>query len=131
MPSRRTSWPGSPAASRSFSSFQIGLTMRATGRSGLGNPLAGAPDCAMSACAAATVNAAARTAAIVARIAAARTRAPNEPGLDGAKAAPSASAERAGQHRADQLPTLAVEALHLHLLDRVEVVDAGVDRDVG
>src|SRR5215831_14545256 len=48
---------------------------------------------------------------------------------EGTQAPPSAPAERAGQHRADQLPTLAVEALHLHLLDRIEIVGAGVDRD--
>ena len=36
MPSRRTSCCASPAASRSFSPCQIGLTMSATGRSGFG-----------------------------------------------------------------------------------------------
>src|SRR6516165_4368302 len=34
IPSRRTSWRGSPASSRSFSLCQIGLTMFATGRWG-------------------------------------------------------------------------------------------------
>src|ERR1700730_18356740 len=69
MPSRRTSWPGSPASSRSFSSCQIGLTMSATGRSGLGNAAAGMPDCAATSCAAPnSVNTAATTAVIVARM---------------------------------------------------------------
>ena len=44
MPRRRTSWRDSPAASRSFSPYQIGLTISATGRSGFGKASAGAPD---------------------------------------------------------------------------------------
>src|SRR5438445_12671785 len=69
MPSSRTSWPGSPASSRSFSSSQIGLTMAATGRSGLGKAAAGTPDCAMqSGAAPAMVNAAAKTTVMVVRI---------------------------------------------------------------
>ena len=56
-------WRGSPAASRSFSSCQIGLTMSATGRSGFGKAAAGAPD--SNSCAEPdTVNTAAKTAAI-------------------------------------------------------------------
>jgi hypothetical protein len=47
MPSRRTSWLGSPAASRSFSSCQTGLTMLATGRSVFGKAAAGAPGSAV------------------------------------------------------------------------------------
>ena len=69
MPSRRTSWRGSPASSRSFSSCQIGLTMSATGRSGLGKAEAGAPDSAMKSCAETDiVNAAAKTTTIAVRI---------------------------------------------------------------
>ena len=47
MPSSCTSWRGSPAASRSSSLRQIGLTISATGRSGFGKAPAGAPDGAM------------------------------------------------------------------------------------
>src|SRR5262245_5063250 len=68
MPSRRTSWPGSPASSRSFSSCQIGLTMSATGRSGFGKAAAGTPDGAKSCAAPDTANAAAKTTLIVLRI---------------------------------------------------------------
>src|ERR1700730_9122126 len=61
MPSRRTSWPGSSASSRSYSSCQIGLTMSATGRSAFGKAAAGTPDGAMKSCAPAEiVNAAAK-----------------------------------------------------------------------
>jgi hypothetical protein len=69
MPSRRTSWPGSSASSRSFSSCQIGLTMSATGRLGFGKGAAGAPGGARTSCAATdSVNAAARRTPIVIRI---------------------------------------------------------------
>src|SRR5262249_47516798 len=69
MPSRRTSWRDSPAASRSFSLCQIGLTISATGRSGFGNATAGAPASAMNSCAEPdTASKAAKTAAIVIRI---------------------------------------------------------------
>jgi hypothetical protein len=66
MPSRRTSWTGSPALSRSFSSCQIGLTMSATGRSGFGKATAGTPGGAMKSCGPPEmVNAAAKTTPIV------------------------------------------------------------------
>src|SRR5262249_34531376 len=39
------------------------------------------------------------------------------------------SATRAGKNLAEQLPTSAVEFLKLHLLDRIEIVGAGVERD--
>src|SRR5262249_3827330 len=69
MPSRRTSWPGSPASSRSFSSCQIGLTMSATGRSGFGKAVAGTPGGATTSCAAPEMaNAAAKTTPIVIRV---------------------------------------------------------------
>src|SRR5215475_14210493 len=94
MPSKRTSWPGSPASSRAFSSFQIGLTMWATGRSGFGNELAGAPDCAMNACAAPeTVNEVAKTAVSAARIITVRMRVLNGPGAHAAKGHSEGSAE--------------------------------------
>src|SRR4051812_42106837 len=35
----------------------------------------------------------------------------------------------AAHHSADRFPALAVEALHLHLLDRIEVGRAGADLD--
>jgi hypothetical protein len=47
MPRSRTSWRGSPAASRSLSPRQIGLTISAMGRLGFGKASAGAPDGAM------------------------------------------------------------------------------------
>src|SRR5690348_2958011 len=93
MPSRRTSWRGSPASSRFLSSFQIGLTMSATGRSGFGNAVAGAPDCETSRAAPETVNAAAKAAVIVARIVTARTRVLNGAGADGAEARGEALAD--------------------------------------
>ena len=94
MPSKRTSWPGSPASSRAFSSFQIGLTMWATGRSGFGNELAGAPDCAMNSCAAPeTVNEVAKTAVSAARITTVRMGVLNGPGAHAAKGRSEASAE--------------------------------------
>src|SRR5262249_58137286 len=94
MPSKRTSWPGSPASSRAFSSFQIGLTMWATGRSGFGNELAGAPDCAMDSCAAPeTVNEVAKTAVSAARIITVRMRVLNGPGAHAAKGCSETSAE--------------------------------------
>src|SRR5262245_58993863 len=69
MPSRRTSWLGSPAASRSFSLCQIGLTISAMGRSGFGNATADAPASAMNSCAELdTVSTATKKAAIVIRI---------------------------------------------------------------
>src|SRR5262245_38444035 len=43
-------------------------------------------------------------------------------------ASPSA-ADVAGDHRTEQHPSLAVEASHLHLLDRIEIGRAGVDLD--
>src|SRR5271156_148083 len=52
MPRSRTSCCGSPAASRSFSPRQIGLTISATGRSGFGKAPAGAPEGAIKSCAA-------------------------------------------------------------------------------
>ena len=69
MPSRRTSWRGSPAPSRSFSLCQIGLTMSATGRSGFGKAVAGVPDPAKNSCAETDiVNMAAKTMASVIRM---------------------------------------------------------------
>ena len=69
MPRRRTSWRGSPAASRSLSSCQIGLTIFAIGRSGFGKTTAGAHASAMNSCADPdTVSVATNTAAIVIRI---------------------------------------------------------------
>jgi hypothetical protein len=68
--------------------------MWATGRSGFGNELAGAPDCAMNSCAAPeTVNAVAKTAVIAARVITVRTRVLNGPGLDATKGRGEASAE--------------------------------------
>src|SRR6516165_7313283 len=67
--SRRTSWRGSPASSRSFSLCQIGLTMFATGRSGFGKAAAGVPEPAKNSCAEIDiVKVAATTVAIVIRI---------------------------------------------------------------
>ena len=69
IPSRRTSWCDSPASSRSFSSCQIGLTMFATGRSGLGKAVAGMPEPAKNSCAELDiVDVAATIAAIIIRI---------------------------------------------------------------
>src|SRR5437868_6163920 len=68
-PSRCTSWLGSPASSRSFSSCQIGLIMSAIGRSGFGKEAAGVPGPAMKSWAETDiVNAAAKTTTIVIRI---------------------------------------------------------------
>jgi len=68
MPRSRTSWRGSPAASRSCSPCQIGLTISATGRSGFGKASAGAPDGAMKSWAAPSmVNVAVKPSAIAIR----------------------------------------------------------------
>src|SRR5262249_38440131 len=94
MPGKRTTWPGSPASSRAFSSFQIGLTMWATGRSGFGNELAGAADCAMNSCAAPeTVNEVAITAVSAARIITVCMPVLNKPGAHAADGRSEASAE--------------------------------------
>ena len=69
VPSRPTSCCGSPAASRSFSPCQIGLTMSATGRSGFGKAAPGVPDPAKNSWAGTDIeNVAARTIAIVIRM---------------------------------------------------------------
>ena len=68
MPRSRTSWPGSSAASRSFSLCQIGLMISATGRSGFGKASAGVPDGAMKSWAAPRmVSAAVKASAIAIR----------------------------------------------------------------
>ena len=68
--------------------------MWATGRSGFGNELAGAADCARNSCAAPeTVNAVARTAVSAARIITVRMRVLNGPGALAAKGRSEASAE--------------------------------------
>jgi hypothetical protein len=68
--------------------------MWATGRSGSGNELAGAPDCAMNSCAAPeTVNEVAKTVVSAARIITVRMRVLNGPGAHAAQGGSEASAE--------------------------------------
>src|SRR5271169_6556824 len=51
------------------------------------------------------------------------------PELPGGDKSFRSTAGAAVQDRAEQLPALTVEALHLHLLDRIEIRRAGVDLD--
>src|SRR5262249_57988922 len=61
----------------------------------------------------------------------ARPRGEKAPPAAGRRLPESTPAEIAAHDRADRLPSLAVEALHSHLLDRIEISFASVDLDAG